>query len=350
MRVFVFVNNPYKLENPYVSTLLEGISKVDSSVEWGYGLLNFWSDTIFDYDIIHVHWPDMILASITGEDKIERIYRRICEIKEHGVKLIATCHNIEAHYAKDKDTVEVYPLIYSFADVIIHLGEYSLKFMRDKYAQAKHVIIYHHTYDTLYHRASREESISKLGLSPDKRYILCFGAFRDNEERNLVDKVLREVRKEGCEILAPNYYKIIKRKNILLMIKQWLRCKWKSFSTPGLHINGRYVDDEQLPYYFGASDLSLIQRKKILNSGNIPMAFLMGNVVVGPDTGNVGEMLKKTGNPVFNPEEEDSVVVAVKEGLKLSSKGEENKQFAKDKFASRIISEQILKIYENITV
>lgn len=51
------------------------------------------------------------------------------------------------------------------------------------------------------------------------------------------------------------------------------------------------------------ADIALLQRVKILNSGSLPLNFYFGNVVVGPDVGNVGEILKKTGNPVFNVED-----------------------------------------------
>jgi hypothetical protein len=53
------------------------------------------------------------------------------------------------------------------------------------------------------------------------------------------------------------------------------------------------VDDNILPYYYAASDLAFIHRVKILNSGNAIMPMLFGKVVVGPDVGNVGVLLKK---------------------------------------------------------
>ena len=36
--------------------------------------------------------------------------------------------------------------------------------------------------------------------------------------------------------------------------------------------------DLDFSYFFGAADVVLLQRKKILNSGNLPLAFLMGKV------------------------------------------------------------------------
>ena len=92
----------------------------------------------------------------------------------------------------------------------------------------------------------------------------------------------------------------------------------------------KYVDVKDTSLLFSAADIVFIQRKQILNSGNLPMGFAAGKVVVGPQVGNVGEILKSTGNPTFNPDNEQSVVEAVKKGLALVKQGlgERNKNFA----------------------
>ena len=58
---------------------------------------------------------------------------------------------------------------------------------------------------------------------------------------------------------------------------------------------------------FAVSDVVFIQRCVILNSGVVPMAFLFGRGVVGPDSGNVGELLRVTANLVFSPSDQGSV-------------------------------------------
>ena len=59
--------------------------------------------------------------------------------------------------------------------------------------------------------------------------------------------------------------------------------------------------------WLSASDIVFIQRIEILNSGNLPLAFSAKKKVVGPDVGNVGEILNETGNYVFNPNDRSSV-------------------------------------------
>lgn len=87
MKVFQLVNNPYKQPNPYISSLMDGISTEHKDIDWGYGIDNFWSDSIYDYDIIHIHWPDQILKSDLC--KKEHIDGRLSELKSRGATLAA---------------------------------------------------------------------------------------------------------------------------------------------------------------------------------------------------------------------------------------------------------------------
>ena len=104
------------------------------------------------------------------------------------------------------------------------------------------------------------------------------------------------------------------------------------------------------PYYYAVADLALIQRKKILNSGNLPLAFLMKKVVVGPSVGNVGLWLKETGNPTFDVNNETSIFNAVRNGfeLEIEKKGDLNFLYASNNFSTSIVAEQLYNYYRSI--
>jgi hypothetical protein len=87
----------------------------------------------------------------------------------------------------------------------------------------------------------------------------------------------------------------------------------------------------------------MIQRKRILNSGNLPMGFYFGKPVVGPDVGNVGEILRSTGNPVFDPEDCASVAASLSRGFECANAGmgDANRCFADREWSlSKIIDLQ----------
>ena len=80
------------------------------------------------------------------------------------------------------------------------------------------------------------------------------------------------------------------------------------------------------------------------------MAFYMGKVVVGPNVGNVGQILKDTGNPTFEPENEDSIIDAIDKALMLNEQGigEKNKKYADENWSTAKISQQLYDIYKSI--
>ena len=347
MKIFQLIDNPH-VGNPYVLTLMDGISDIDKEFQWGYGVDAFWTDDILQYDIVHIHWPHIIVNRFSKSSIIKQFEQRLIFLKQKDIKIVVTCHNLKPHYETDTKKIDTYRIAYEQADCILHLGEYSLKLMQEKYPNSKHFLLLHHTYDKLYSVVGCEESKKKLHLNLSKKYILCFGDFRDNEERRLVDIILKHYYSQCIEIIAPLYYKQIKRRNKLKMILTWIQLQIKKITTKGLHIYGKFVEDDLLPYYYGVADICLIHRKQILNSGNLPMAFYMGKIVVGPNVGNVGQILEQTGNPTFNPEDNNSIFAAINSAFSLygQGKGIKNKEYAQENLTTEIISKKLYNIYQ----
>jgi len=93
-----------------------------------------------------------------------------------------------------------------------------------------------------------------------------------------------------------------------------------------------FIPHENVPGLLRVADLLVIPRKKALNSGNVALGFTFGTVVVGPDVGVIGEVLRETGNPVYDPTQPKSLGTALEQGIGLtrSGKGEENRAHAED--------------------
>lgn len=76
------------------------------------------------------------------------------------------------------------------------------------------------------------------------------------------------------------------------------------------------------------------------------MAFHAGKVVVGPDVGNVGQILRETGNFTFDPHDMSSAVSALQMALTETAKGKEDRTYAAEHWASDIIAATLLKTYK----
>ena len=107
------------------------------------------------------------------------------------------------------------------------------------------------------------------------------------------------------------------------------------------------ASDDMLPYYYMAADLCLIQRKKILNSGNAILPLLFNKVVVGPNVGNVGPLLKEMGFPTFDPKDESSILSAVSKGLSMINENYPASHF-KDEFSTFKVATKMLEYYVQI--
>lgn len=364
--------NPHDMTNPYVYTLMDEIDRLYGNVEWMWGGV-FWEEDIFSVDIIHIHWPTELVWSKSGYHTPAEIENRLNIIKTRGIKIVVTCHNFEPHYSKKKDGNQTYKVVYNLADMILHLGGYSRDQMSTLYPKAKHVLLPHHIYDTVYsYKPDRDESIEKLHLNKENKYILCFGAFRDKEETDLLIDLSSELRDKALYILAPSfewrYYAnhaityFHSKEHFLRRIHfSWMNCILEKilmrYFRLKYHIimtckNFNAVSDEELPYYYGASDLCLIHRKKILNSGNVPMAMMMGKILVGPAIGNVGEILQKVQNPTFSPAKKGSLRTAVEKGYKLYSKGygAHNQNYASNNWNTSHIATLLYNYYSSLMI
>lgn len=350
MKIFIVHEDIYNAGNPYIYTLVEGIKKIAPEVEFGYGRDNFWSDELFSYDIVHFHWPQAFMSG--DAHSCDELEIRLKNLHSKGIKVVATCHDLIPHYNQCASFGNSLITVYRNADVIFHLGEYSKALFEVQYPHVAHYLIPHHIYDTEYTNIpTREEACRRLNLNPLKKYILCFGTFRAEEERDIVRVVARKFR--NYEILAPGFMDIEQRRRFSFLPNKTERKALVYRHWYHIHMTGRTwnsVPDNLLPFYYVASDLCLIQRKKILNSGNAILPMLFDKVVVGPDTGNVGPLLKSMGYPVFTPEDDSSIIEAVRNGLGLQISGiaaKKHKEFM-DKYSTATISKSLLEKFREI--
>ncbi len=349
MKVFMVHEDPWHDGNPYIYTLMYGLQQNFSDCLLSWGRRMFWSDDIFSFDIVHFHWTQTFMGYDNHTE--DELLHHIKKMKSAGVKVIATCHDLQPHYGRFSDKAESLNIVYSHCDAIIHLGVYSKSLFEKQYPYIKHFLLPHHLYDTVYHYfPSKSESIKYLGLPENYTYILCFGTFRAEEERQLVINLSKQLNDKKIIILAPGFMDVgwhsifipfRKLKKVYYQYRYNIYCSGRTWMSVG---------DDSLPYYYGVADLVFIQRLKILNSGNAVMPMLFGKVVVGPDCGNVGPLLRSWGYPVFNVDNITDVGNFVKEGLKLEkmNRGKQNRDKLSSNYSTANISIKLYEMYEEL--
>ena len=351
MRIFMlsFVDDPHKSGNPYVYTLMDAISSKHMDVEFGTQKWIFWSKEIFTYDLIHIMWPDALVND--KHHTIEEVNNRLLELKLVKKTIVCTCHNLHSNHWWDRVDIEAYDTVYQYANVFIHLGRYSQQILQQKYPSAHHVYIPHHVYNTVYTCIpTREESIEKLRL-PNHKYAICLGSFRNREEKKLFFRIAGGFKKSDVFCIAPSLMIDVPQGKIN---KRWIKQRIKLFviklKYPNVIYNIGFVSHELIPYYFAVSDISIIQRLDILNSGNVPLGMYFGNVILGPNVGNVHEILEETGNPCFDVQDLSSIDKACGDAVKarLNNIGERNRAFAIKNWSTENISEKVYLLYKSV--
>lgn len=348
MKVYFVVKEPSERTiNHFVSSLGNALQKQGCEVV--YGLEMLWTDGIFDCDIVHFQWPEYVFGAQKqkfSDNDITRMSHRLIQLKGKGIKIFVQVHNLRPHTNKDKNVLRIYNLLYKHADVIVHMGNYSRELLQSQYPNVQHVVIPHHIYDDIYSfRIAQKEARQRLHLPLDKQIVLSFGIFRNEQERNFVMDVQRSF-DHSVLFLMPSFYRgtLHTWNPKKLAVRLYNTCKYK---LKGIKFCNEVIPDDLMQCHFCAADAVLIQRLDILNSGNLPMAFHAGKVVVGPDVGNVGQILRKTGNFTFDPHDIRSAVSALQKALTETTKGKDNKTYAIEHWASDLIATTLLKIYKH---
>lgn len=205
--LFVYFDKTIQNDNLYVKSLCEEIRRQNGSVECSIDA--FWNSTR-KYDIVHIQFPEVIFKWRQPSDNgLKALRQRIDRLKSMGTKIVYTRHDAIPHYCTDKNKLELYRIVETQSNAIIHLGEYSRQEFARIYPEntARHFVIPHHIYDSCgYAFPSKLTSRNKLGLPTDKFIILTFGSYRNEEEQRLVVDAFEHLPMSDKFLLAPGFY------------------------------------------------------------------------------------------------------------------------------------------------
>ncbi len=323
-----------------------------------------------EFDVVHLHFPEYM--TFEHQDAYQKgledelIAATVERLRFWGqrAKLVITRHVLLPHDAlKDPQWEKMYEAVYRHVHGVVHFAQASVDEFKHRYATTtfvhgkkvsgtlesqessraekgvrnfeiagefqtsfsagpQHAIVPHHNYTSLPNVISREEARERLGIPNHSQVMLVFGAIRNVEERDLILQTFQGLNAKH-KVLLVSRWKETLAKVSWIRLKYWLRDLNRLYYRlhPSYKFNYGFVEEEDTQLYLNAADVLFIPRLKVLNSGNITLGMTFGKVVVGPDSWDVGELLKETGNPVFDPEQPKTAIAAMELGLKLSQEG-----------------------------
>ena len=347
MKVYLVAKRVDHYVNKFIPELVYGLKNAGNEVDVGLDIL--WTEKVFQYDIIYFQWPEFLFNKASNEDCIN-LKKKIDELKLAGKTVVAHCHNLKPHDPSKIIETELYKIIYGNCDVMIHMGEFSLKKMQKEYPNADHFLVPHHIYSHFYSFGFDKLLCRKeLGLPENKTIILSFGVFRNDRERSLFLNLRKKLDSSKYEMVAPSFFRgKLLQKNIFSGLKNLF--KYIKYKLCGIEFSTKFIDDDDMEKYFCAADIILIQRPDILNSGNLPMGFAAGKIVVGPNVGNVSDILCSTNNPVFKLDDKNSLINAIEKAkiLVANNYGLFNKKFAETYWTPERIGQSLTTIFQKV--
>ncbi|MCH2043086.1 MAG: hypothetical protein MK212_03020 [Saprospiraceae bacterium] len=337
------------------ATALYGQKCVGENFTLDIEMHTFWEIENPEYDLIHIHWIEALLDwAIPTLEQIQRLEKRLIELRKQGKKIIITRHNSLPHRRAEHDAL-LYETGYKYADAIFHMEEYSygeyLSWYQDKtwLKQQTHHFAPIILFTKLPNKVPKVKARQQLGIPKDAFVFMVLGSIRTKDERNLLEQIARTLQHKN-DILYVAQWPFYGKRFLLKECRQWMT----RFKFPRHRfIPAQAIADDNMQVYLNASDVLISPRMDSLNSGLVSLGFSFGRTVLGPSVGNMQNILSQTGNPMYDPKHLDQLKESLEQAKELakSGKGAENLAFAKAEWSWEKVGknhvEAYLQIYEN---
>ncbi|MEJ8569417.1 glycosyltransferase [Wenzhouxiangellaceae bacterium CH-27] len=335
-------------DNPSIDLLVGALREHPDIGDVTLGLKRFWRGSI-EADIAHFHWPEVLFSWKPPNPSQLRRLVRCLQSARRTTRLIATVHNRFPHYRDSEISRQLYAAVYSHMDGIIHRGRSSLDEWTSTYPQTAdvpHAIIPAGMPVNFPNTVSRQAARQHFRLDNSGGVYLSFGDMRHIEEGEQVLDGFRLMKRRDARLMV--ICRSDKKTRAQRFRRHWFRARAAIDSRVRFRV-GR-VPAEQVQYYVNSADVLVISRIHVLNSANLQLGFTFGKVVVGPDTGVVGEMLRETGNPVYAPGNPKSLAAALERAYALSQDGhgELNRTFARQHWNWPQIAQQHVDFFNQV--
>lgn len=288
LTVYAWPKSRNRKENPYNHLLYKNIKKV-CVVEF-----NNRRFSTRGADILHVHWPDLILRDRRRwrlRWRFSKLLRSIRAFRKRGGKLIWTVHNLEPHETQFPDLSAKYMLQFvNQLDGLICLSEASRNALVERYPQTETLpasIIPHMHYRNIYTLGKRDNSRQQMGILPEQTVIGFFGKIRAYKG---IDRLLRtwiQMAPRTARLLiagSPGRYGLSEETREQLG------------KIPDAITLLKHVPNDEVGTVLSACDAVILPYEQILNSGNALLALSLNTPVIAPDTGSLPELAKQVGS------------------------------------------------------
>lgn len=256
--------------------------------------------------ILHYHWLEFQdMKSLLGMP-----WKLLCIMlfKLFGGKIVWTVHNLEPHDRKFLSLhLRIHRWMAGISDKIHIHAESTTNLIRDKFkADVKKFCLHAHPSFPA-QQTDRQESINYLNstcgwqLTPSRPIALIWGNISRYKNIEHLLTLISDQNFDLQVIIAGP----IKKGQQELAEKIILKCE----EVPDFYCNPIFIEEKDIPYFFGATDFCLFNFSQILTSGSIVMALSYNKDVIAPRTGSLTELSNSSNAFLFSNEKELSTLI-----------------------------------------
>lgn len=212
---------------------------------------------------------------------------RLVKQNKH-TRVLCICDNAKPHEKRPGDR----PFTYYFFKTVDTFITMSRTVLKDLATMTTKPTSYlpHPMYDNFSPPVPKAEACRKLGLDPNKNYLLFFGFIRKYKGLDIMLEVMNDerIRQSGVRlILAGEYYE--DRKPYDEMIAKYGLDNVDQFTD--------FIPNSEVHYYFSAADLVVTPYKAATQSGITQIAYYFEKPMIASDVGGLSEVVihGKTG-------------------------------------------------------
>lgn len=263
--------------------------------------------------------------------------------KNKKTKVISIIDNMIPHESRigDKSLTQYF---IKPVDAFVAMSESVLRDIQSFDSIKPKILSPHPLFDNFGTKISREESLQKLGLSTEYRYILFFGLIRKYKGLDLLIEAFADKQFRGKKIkliVAGEYYG---DKKIYTELIERFSLENEIIQTDG------FIPDSEVKFYFNAVDIVVQPYKSATQSGVTQIAYHFNKPMIVTDVGGLAELCphEKVGYVV--PTNANNIATAI---LKFFQE-EKSKEFTenileeKKKYSWGILVDRILDLYKKL--
>ena len=344
----------FSKKNPYQRQLATKLEELGCELE-GINYKKIFLPTAFKKkhpNILHLHWLQMYFNAASEIGSFRRLLKFIgglIILNLKGIKIVWTAHNLNDHEGLHPLSDKLCSLLVSrLANaVIVHSNAAKAELCQRFHIKRtdKVFVIPHGNYIEYYENNTNQAKSRKcLGIPESSTVFLFFGMIRWYKGLpELIDAFEKLQSNEAYLLIAGKFRN--EDSDLEKLIRQKIEGNKKIKLVPD------FIAEEEVQIYMNACDATLFPYKDSLTSGALILAMSFHRACVAPDIGCMKEILTTRGGFLYNPEDSDGLVQALKSVIqekdKLAEIGEYNYNSAKG-WSWETVAQMTFDVYKSL--